>query len=58
MTLATARKLSLRANAAATLEKPQTLTPKKLGYTMPGKLLAVQITAISNIILSDVLSSR
>lgn len=37
MTLATARKLSLRANAAATLEKPQTLTPKKLGYTMPGE---------------------
>ena len=36
MTLRSARKLGLKVNAAATLEKQQTLTPKKLGYTMPG----------------------
>ncbi len=39
MTLRSARKLGLKVNAAATLEKQQTLTPKKLGYTMPGMLM-------------------
>ena len=37
MTVATARKRNLQANAAATMEKQATQTPKKLGYTMPGK---------------------
>ena len=31
-------------SASAVLEKEKTLTPKKLGYTMPGKLVQTRIT--------------